>query len=109
MDPKTHDEHRRLLDEVSATAVLYEVELLVRGRKAKVAADRSGRHQPRESRRATVAEAMRIMLDRDVGALLVVDTDGKLVGIFSERDLLTKVAGIHSDYAERPIVDFMTP
>ena len=43
LDPKTHDEHRRLLDEVSATAVLYEVELLVRGRKAKVAADRSGR------------------------------------------------------------------
>jgi CBS domain-containing protein len=49
------------------------------------------------------------MLDHDVGVLLVVDADGKLVGIFSERDLLTKVAGIHSDYAERPVVDFMTP
>jgi len=57
---------------------------------------------------ATVAEAMRTMLAQDVGALLVVDGTGKLVGIFSERDLLTKVAGIHSDYADRPLADFMT-
>ena len=41
----------------------------------------------------TVRDAMRIMLARDIGALLVVDDDGKLLGIFSERDLLTKVAG----------------
>jgi CBS domain-containing protein len=58
---------------------------------------------------ATVDEAMRSMLANDVGALLVVDTEGKLLGIFSERDLLTRVAGIHEDYADRPIVDFMTP
>jgi hypothetical protein len=54
LDPKTHDEHRRLLDGVSATPVLYEVELLIRGRKAKVAADKSERHQPRKTRKATV-------------------------------------------------------
>ena len=58
---------------------------------------------------ATVAEAMRTMLAKDVGALLVVDGAGKLVGILSERDLLTKVAGIHTDYTERPISEFMTP
>ena len=58
---------------------------------------------------ATVAEAMRTMLAKDVGALLVVDGAGKLVGILSERDLLTKVAGVHTDYTERPISDFMTP
>src|SRR5215471_19702298 len=57
----------------------------------------------------TVGEAMRTMLARDVGALLVVDTGGKLVGIFSERDLLTKVAGIHADYAGRQVAEFMTP
>jgi signal-transduction protein with cAMP-binding, CBS, and nucleotidyltransferase domain len=44
---------------------------------------------------ATIREALRIMLDRDIGAILVVDADGKLQGIFSERDLLTKVAGLH--------------
>jgi CBS domain-containing protein len=58
---------------------------------------------------ASVAEAIRTLLAKDVGALLVVDSAGKLVGILSERDLLTKVAGIHADYTERPISEFMTP
>src|SRR5260370_42433172 len=40
---------------------------------------------------ATVADAMRTMLAKDVGALLVVDGNGKLIGILSERDLLVKV------------------
>lgn len=56
---------------------------------------------------ATVREAVQTMLARDIGALLVVDDAGRLLGIFSERDLLTKVAG-HDDYAVRPVRDFMT-
>ena len=51
---------------------------------------------------ATVGEAIRHMLARDVGAVLIVDAGGQLVGIFSERDLLTKVAGT-ADYAEAPV------
>lgn len=63
LDAKTHDQHRRLLDEVSATAVLYEAELLVRGRKAKVAADTSQRHQPRQTRKTSVqVRAARVTL-----------------------------------------------
>ena len=50
---QAHHGHRRLLDEVSAKPVLYEVELLIRGRKAKVAADARQRRQPRPTRRAT--------------------------------------------------------
>jgi CBS domain-containing protein len=38
----------------------------------------------------TVAEAARVMADRHVGAVLVVEA-GRLVGIFSERDLLRRV------------------
>lgn len=38
----------------------------------------------------TVAEAVRVMADRHVGAVLVVEA-GRLVGIFSERDLLRRV------------------
>jgi CBS domain-containing protein len=58
---------------------------------------------------ATVSETIELMLDRDIGALLVTDDSGKLLGIFSERDLLTKVAGIHEPYADLPIRQFMTP
>ena len=57
----------------------------------------------------TVREAIRILLARDIGALMVVGADGKLVGIFSERDLLTKVAGTHPDYHQLPVCQFMTP
>jgi CBS domain-containing protein len=56
----------------------------------------------------SVQETIQIMLTRDVGALLVVDAGGKLLGIFSERDLLTRIAGLHSDYAKLPIEKFMT-
>jgi CBS domain-containing protein len=57
---------------------------------------------------ATVDEAIRIMLERDIGAVLIVAADGRLVGIFSERDLLTRVAGQVPDYADRPVSEFMT-
>jgi CBS domain-containing protein len=58
---------------------------------------------------ATVRETIELMLDRDIGALLVVDNGGRLLGIFSERDLLTKVAGLHEPYADLPVRQFMTP
>jgi CBS domain-containing protein len=58
---------------------------------------------------ATVRAAMDLMLSADVGALLVVDGQGRLLGIFSERDLLKKVAGIHAEYADQPVSTFMTP
>jgi len=45
---------------------------------------------------ATVLEAARLMNDRSVGGLLVVDDAGTLLGIFTERDILRRVvaAGI---------------
>jgi CBS domain-containing protein len=41
--------------------------------------------------------------------VLVTDTHGKLVGILSERDLLTKVAGVQESYTELPVQQVMTP
>ena len=48
---------------------------------------------------ATVLEAARLMNDRSVGGVLVVDDAGKLLGIFTERDILRRVvaAGLPPD------------
>lgn len=40
---------------------------------------------------ATVADAVRTMVDNRVGAVAVTDNVGKIVGIFTERDVLRKV------------------
>jgi CBS domain-containing protein len=55
---------------------------------------------------ATVGQAIQTMLADNIGAVLIVE-GGKLVGIFSERDLLTRVAGT-ADYASQPVRGYMT-
>ncbi len=67
-------------------------------------------HQPLTIGPATTtSQAIRIMLDKDIGALLVVDGKGQLVGIFSERDLLMHVASNYDSLKDAPVSDFMTP
>ena len=58
---------------------------------------------------ATVGEAMARMIAENVGAILIVDGSGCLIGIFSERDLLKKIVGQRTNYAGLPITQFMTP
>jgi CBS domain-containing protein len=58
---------------------------------------------------ATLREAIQAMVVPGVGALLVVDDQGRLQGVFSERDLLTKVAAVYDSYADLPVHRFMTP
>lgn len=56
---------------------------------------------------ADLDHAMRVMTAEGVGAVLVTDADGQLVGILTERDFLTKIAG--SDVlALLPVAQFMT-
>ena len=57
---------------------------------------------------ATIGDAMALMFATNVGAILVVDSAGLLMGIFSERDLLKKIAGALTDYEKLPITHFMT-
>jgi CBS domain-containing protein len=54
----------------------------------------------------TVGEVLKIMRELRVSAVLVAE-EGRLVGIFTERDVLTKVADAPSTW-DRPVVDFMT-
>jgi CBS domain-containing protein len=48
------------------------------------------------------------MRERKIGCLLVTDPEGKLCGIFTERDLLYKVAGKVDDLAAHPVSRYMT-
>ncbi|HEV3238501.1 MAG TPA: CBS domain-containing protein [Gemmataceae bacterium] len=57
----------------------------------------------------SLGDAIKAMLKHDIGALLVVDTGGKLLGIFSERDLLGKVAAHNLDLSATPVHAYMTP
>jgi CBS domain-containing protein len=57
---------------------------------------------------ADLGQAIREMMERKVGAILVIGTDGELVGILTERDFLSKVAG-EPGYERLPVSRFMTP
>lgn len=57
---------------------------------------------------ATVRLAVELMLARGIGAVLVVNDEDHLVGIFSERDLLTKVMSDRDSNYELPVEQFMT-
>lgn len=52
---------------------------------------------------ATVAEAARLLIERGVGGLPVLDGAGKVVGFVSERDFVRVVDGGLDDVAEQPV------
>lgn len=57
---------------------------------------------------ATVAEAIACMLERRQAGVLIVDATGRLAGIFTERDVLTRVAGAGRDVTRTVLQDVMT-
>jgi CBS domain-containing protein len=63
---------------------------------------------PRVSVEATVADAIRTMLRQHVGAVGIVDREGRIAGIFTERDILRKVALSGRDPMHTPVLDVMT-
>ncbi|MCE9562092.1 MAG: CBS domain-containing protein [Planctomycetes bacterium] len=56
----------------------------------------------------TLGDAIKQLIELRVGAVLVTGPSGELVGILTERDFLTKVAGVPG-YELLPVSDFMTP
>jgi CBS domain-containing protein len=53
-------------------------------------------------------EVLRLLVDNKVGCVLILQ-DEKLVGIFTERDVLLKIGEKAAEFGERPVSDFMTP
>jgi CBS domain-containing protein len=56
----------------------------------------------------SVYDAIQLMLARRHAGVLIVDRDGRLAGIFTERDVLTRVAGRDLDTRRTPLRDVMT-
>src|SRR5205809_1760156 len=57
---------------------------------------------------ASAADAIHLMLDRRVGAVAVADAERRVAGIFTERDVLRKMALSGSDPNTTPVRDLMT-
>jgi len=57
----------------------------------------------------SLAEAVALMKRHNIGCLLVTDNAGMLTGIFTERDVLKRVAGQVEELSQGRVADFMTP
>src|SRR6266498_1842429 len=69
--------------------------------------DRKGRNVYSVPSTATIADAVAEMNRHRVGSVLVID-NGKLVGIFTERDVLRRVVGAGVDPKSALVADVMT-
>ena len=58
---------------------------------------------------ATVEDAIRVMMDKDVGAVAVIDEQGIVAGMFTERDVLAKFALSGRPAGQTPVRELMSP
>lgn len=58
--------------------------------------------------KTSLAEAIRVLQEKQQGALLVTDDNGELTGIFTEMDVMRRVACLISDLDAAQVGDFMT-
>jgi len=58
---------------------------------------------------STVMEAAEFMAQRKIGAVCVLDEEGKLTGVFSERDLLNRVVVLRHDASSMRLSDVTSP
>ena len=59
--------------------------------------------------KATVFEALTVMGEKEIGALMVMDETSVVVGIVSERDYARKIALLGKTSKETAVEDIMTP
>lgn len=57
----------------------------------------------------TVAEAVAVLVDNKIGALLAMETDGKIGGILSERDVMRMLPNHGAAWNKVLVRDVMTP
>ncbi len=57
---------------------------------------------------ASVGDAVRLLAKHGIGAVLVCDGDGGIVGVLSERDIVRALVDAAAPLLERPVSDLMT-
>jgi CBS domain-containing protein len=57
---------------------------------------------------ASVLEAAKLMVRKNIGGLVVVNKEGRHVGILTERDIVNKVVSKELDCKKIPVSDVMT-
>ena len=57
---------------------------------------------------ATAMDAAEYMMSRNIGAVCVLNEEGKLTGIFSERDLVRRIVLLGKSASDVPIKDVMS-
>ncbi len=57
---------------------------------------------------ATIAETARLLADRRIGALVVLDGDGTIMGVISERDIVTGLAAHGERVTGMRVAELMT-
>lgn len=58
--------------------------------------------------RKTLGEALRVLVNNNIGVLPVLSTEGKFIGILSERDILRKAASTPDTFMNTLVSDVMT-
>ena len=61
------------------------------------------------SPKAMVFDALKLMSDKEIGSLMVMDESGKVEGIITERDYARKVMLKGKSSLETPVAEIMTP
>ncbi len=70
--------------------------------------DKKGRHVYTIHREAIVYEAMSILFEKNIGCLLVMDDNGEVEGIVSERDILRSAYRSQANCKGMSVIDIMT-
>ncbi|HEX5024743.1 MAG TPA: CBS domain-containing protein [Agriterribacter sp.] len=68
---------------------------------------RKGHHNVTITPDITVLEALKIMSEKNIGSVIVVDNNGKYCGLATERDYARKVILLGKSSGETPVSDIM--
>ena len=67
-----------------------------------------GRELTTVPRRSTLRDVVDVLAAKHIGALVVIDADGRMIGIVSERDVVRAIANRGVDALEDAVADHMT-